>query len=368
MRVLHVVATAQRRGAEMFAADLVRALDSGIEQHVALLRSDRPELTYSAETTVLRSGWRVPAARVDLSLVRGLKRLIERWDPIAIQVHGGEPLKHALLATAGLSVRVVYRRIGAATQEMTRGARRAAHARLMRSADSVVAVANVLRDEAIATFGVDPERVVTIPNAVDPARLEARQDRASTRTELGIPAEARVVTSLGALTPEKDPVTHLEVVRRARQQAPDVVHLVVGDGPMRAAVERAAATTNGRGGRVVIVGSRSDVSELLAASDVLLVASRSEGLPGCVIEAGMVGVPTVAFNVGGVSDAVVDGVTGVLAPPRDVEALARGLARLVEEDELRRSMGEAARERCEAEFHIRDAADRYRRLYEAMVR
>jgi glycosyltransferase involved in cell wall biosynthesis len=359
VKVLHVVATAQRRGAEVFASDLVRALGNReLEHRVAVLRPGRSELEYPAETTVLTGGWRLPGLRVDARVAGGLRRLIRRWRPEVIQVHGGQPLKHVLLAAGGSDARVIYRRIGPAPSEIARGARRMAHAGLMRRADLIVAVADIIREEAIGTFGVAPDRVVMIPNAVDPARLEPSRDREAIRVELGVPTNARLVTSLGALTPEKDPLTHVEVVRRARRSIPDLFHLVVGDGPLRGTLE---ASANGQ--RLLVTGTRPDVGELLAATDVVLVASRSEGQPGCVIEAGMLGVPAAAFAVGGVPEVVVDGRTGVLVAPGEVEGLASGLAGILREPRRQQALGEAARQRARRHFDIHMVAPRYRSLY-----
>jgi glycosyltransferase involved in cell wall biosynthesis len=361
VRVLHVVATAQRRGAEVFASDLVRALGNReLEHHLAVLRPGRTELVYPAETTVLTDGWRLPGLRVDARVAGGLRRLIRRWKPEVIQVHGGQPLKHVLLAAGGSDARVIYRRIGPAPLEIARGARRMAHAGLMRRASVIVAVADIIREEAIGTFGVAPDRVVMIPNAVDPSRLEPSRDRDAIRAELGVPTNARLVTSLGALTPEKDPLTHVEVVRRARRSIPDLFHLVVGDGPLRGTLD---ATASANGQRLLVTGTRPDVGELLAATDVVLVASRSEGQPGCVIEAGMLGVPAAAFAVGGVPEVVVDGRTGVLVAPGEVERLASSLAGILGEPRRQQALGEAARQRARRHFDIHTVAPRYRSLY-----
>jgi glycosyltransferase involved in cell wall biosynthesis len=362
VRLLHVVATAQRRGAEVFAADLIGALgDDGLEQRVAVLRSDHAGLTYPAETTVLTGGWRLPGIRVDARVARGLRGVIRSWAPTVVQVHGGEPLKHVLLAAGGSDARVIYRRIGPAPSEIARGARRAAHAGLMRRAHLIVAVAGVIREEAIGTFGVHPDRVVTIRNAVDRSRLRPTKSGEAIRRELGVPVGAPLVTSLGALTPEKDPITHVEIVRRARRWVPDLFHLVVGDGPLRGRIEE---SSSGDVRRLIVTGPRGDVADLLAATDVLLVASRSEGLPGCVIEAGMLGVPTAAFAVGGIPEAVIDGETGVLVPPGQIEGLAAGLAGVVREPRRRRALGTAARERAQRHFDIDVVAPRYRALYQ----
>lgn len=364
MRLLHVVATGQRRGAEMFAADLVGALErDGIDQHVAVLRGSTLTVDFPSPVSVLRNGgWRVPGVRVDLGTLGALRDLVDDWRPDLVQVHGGDPLKHALLAARGSGAPVVYRRIGSAPPRITRGAGRIGHGQLMRRATRVVAVAEALRRETIDTFRVPPGQVLTIPNAVDAERLQRDRPSRDVRAMLGIPSDAEVLISVGALTWEKDPQAHLEVSNLVRHQFPGVIHLFVGDGPLRPELER-SIHDRGLEGRVRILGARDDVPELLSGADVMLLASRVEGLPGCLIEAGVVRLPSVAFSLAGVPEVVEDGRTGFLAPPGDVRALARAASRLLVDPDLRVSMGQAAEERCRSRFDIRVVAPRYRDLY-----
>ena len=366
MRVLHVVATRQRRGAEIFAADLVRALSGdGIDQRVAVLRDSSAAVEFPSPIAVLGNGRsRIPALGVNLRTLRAFHDLAASWRPDVIQVHGGEPLKHVVLAARRPSVPVVYRRIGSAPSQITRGPGRLGHARLMRRATRVVAVAEALRQEAIETFRIPPRKVITIPNAVDLDRLVPGRSRQDVRDALGIPPEAGLLISIGALTWEKDPLTHLDVSSLVRQQRPDAVHLFVGDGPIRPALE---SSIGNLGDAVRLLGARDDVPDLLAAADVLLLASRVEGLPGCVIEAGMAGRPTAAYAVAGVPEIVEHERSGLLSPPGDVRSLAQAVVRLLGDEGLRDSFGSAARARCRERFDIRVVAPRYRRLYEELA-
>jgi glycosyltransferase involved in cell wall biosynthesis len=359
-RVLHVVATAQRRGAEVFAADLVAALPE-VDQQVAVLRGPW-EIEFGARTTRLPPGPAVPGLRVHPAAIRALRSLVGLWRPDVIQAHGGEPFKHAVPAARGTPV--VYRRIGWADPRAARGARRAVYAVLMRRAARVIAVAEAVRAETVETFGVPGDRVATIPVGVDPSRVQPLAGRAATRRGLRIPPDAPVVLSLGSLTPEKDPLGHLEVVNRARKRVQGIAHLMVGGGPLRPDVERAAGPATGG---VLVLGSRADVGDLYAASDVVLLASRSEGMPAVVIEAGMAGLPVAAYGVAGVPEVVGDGVTGLVATPGDAEALSGHLARLLSDPALRRSLGRAARERCLAENEIGIVAGRYAELYRSLA-
>jgi glycosyltransferase involved in cell wall biosynthesis len=368
LRVLHVVATGQRRGAEICTADLVGALDRWrVDQRVAVLRdADGPAIRYGAPTTALGAdGWMLPGLRMGLGGLRMLRRTIDDWKPDIVQAHGGEALKYTILGEDRRRSRVVYRKIGSTPDSIARGPRRSFYGRLMRRAGRVVAVAEAVREETLRVFRLPGAQVVTIPNAVDSERLVANRDRAASRRALGIPAEAEVVLSLGALTWEKDPVGHVEVAAEVLAARPRAWHVIVGDGALRGEVE-AAVGRHGNGGRTRLLGARDDVSDLLGASDVLLFASCSEGMPATVIEAGIAGRPVAGYAVAGVAEVVESGVTGLLAQPGDLRRLGAHVLALLADAERRQAMGAAARERCRARFDIKAVAPRYLELYQAL--
>jgi glycosyltransferase involved in cell wall biosynthesis len=128
------------------------------------------------------------------------------------------------------------------------------------------------------------------------------------------------------------------------------------------AIERQDPQTDTR-----LLGSRDDIADLLAASDVLLFASRPdgmEGVPAVVIEAGMLELPVVGYDVAGVHEVVVDGATGILMPSGDADGVVDGIAAVFADDALRHRLGFAAKGRCLKLFEIGAAADRYIDLYE----
>jgi glycosyltransferase involved in cell wall biosynthesis len=361
VRVLHLVATGQRRGAEVFASDLVAALGRlGVDQSVAVLRAAPPAVSFDAPVDLLGADGRsLPGLRMHLGAVRALRALVRDRRPDLLQAHGGEPLKYGLAAGG---VPVVYRRIGSTAGWLTGGPRRLVYARLVGRAARVVAVSETTGRETAEAFGLPPAKVVTIPNGVDPARLAPRAGRAATRAALGVAADATAILSLGALSWEKDPLGHLETSAPLLRHHPGAVHLFAGDGPLRGELT-AAAGRLGLGGRVLLLGSRDDVGDLLAASDLMLFASRTEGMPASVIEAGMAGVPVAATALAGIPEVVVDGQTGLLAAPGDRYGLRAALDRLLGDGELRSGMGRAARARCRDRFGIDTVAGAYHALY-----
>jgi glycosyltransferase involved in cell wall biosynthesis len=363
VRILHLIATGQRRGAEVFASDLIAALAApGLDQRAAVLRGGPPwAVRFGVPVAALGAGPRALHA----GALWSLRRLLRDWRPDLVQAHGGEPLKYAALATVAERAPIVYRRIGSVSW-LSSGPRRALYGRLVRRADRVVAVAEAVRDESVAAFGLDPDQVVTIPNGVDPRRVAPRRGRAATRAALGIRPDAAVVLSLGALTWEKDPLGHLQVTAPLLRRHPGSVHLFAGAGPLRAELE-AAATREGLAGRALVLGSRDDVGDILAASDLMVFASRTEGMPASLIEAGMAGLPVAATTLPGVPEVVVHGTTGLLVPPGDREELRGAVERLLADGPLRAAMGAAARDRCLARHGIAGIAAAYREVYEGVA-
>jgi glycosyltransferase involved in cell wall biosynthesis len=368
VRILHLIATGQRRGAEVFAADLIAALDApGLQQRVAVLHGAPPwAVDFGVPGTALRADRRALASPpLHARTVGSLRRLLREWPPDLIQAHGGQPLKYAMLAAAVRRPPIVYRRIGSVSWASS-GPKRALYARLVRRAARVVAVADSVREETIQAFGLPSRRVVTIPNGVDPGRLEPVRGRDAARNALRVPAGGTVVLSLGALSWEKDPLAHLAVTAPLLRRRPRAVHLFAGDGPLRADLE-AAARRAGLEERVLLAGSRDDVGDVLAASDLLLFASRTEGMPASVIEAGMAGLPVAGMALTGVPEVVEDGTTGLLVRPGDHDGLRAAVERLLEDPRLRACMGDAARVRCRERHDIARVAAGYRAVYEELV-
>lgn len=168
------------------------------------------------------------------------------------------------------------------------------------------------------------------------------------------------VVSVGRFKAPKDFPTLARALRLLEERSFRAT--LVGDGPDRAAVEaelRGAAT---------LAGERHDVPALLADADVFVLSSTSEGMPLTVLEAMAAGLPVVASAVGGLPELVEDGVTGLLVPPRDPEALADVLRRLLADADLRRRLGAAGRARAEERFDLPRFRAEHVELYERLLR
>jgi glycosyltransferase involved in cell wall biosynthesis len=313
--IVVVLATNQRRGAEIQGARLAQSLaERGHDARaVALEAGQGSELLDVA--VLARRGRSVAALRALRRTVRGA----------VVVAHGSTTLPAVALATMGTRVRWVYRSIGD-PQAWVRGPlHRARTASLLALADGVVTLWEGSAETMTSLYRVPPGKLSVIPNNRDPDEFPpvSADQRHETRAGLGL--EGPAVLFLGALSEEKRP---LDAVRAVARLA-DVTLLVAGRGPLEDEVAALGASL--APGRVRMLGETADPSRLLAAADVLLVPSRTEGMPGVVIEAEMRGIPVVATAVGAVASMVRDGADGLLVAPGDPIALAGALSVVLEQ-------------------------------------
>jgi glycosyltransferase involved in cell wall biosynthesis len=230
--------------------------------------------------------------------------------------------------------------------------------RLARRTDLLVAVSDEIRDELLERGVGRPEQWRVIPLGFDLRPFLAAKPARVVRGPLGLADDAPLVGMVGRLTSIKDHQTALLAIR----DVPDCHLVVVGDGELRGSLERLSADL-GLGDRVHFVGWRTDVAAVYADLDVALLTSLNEGTPVSLIEAAAAGVPSVATHVGGVPFVVDDGRTGLLVPPRDPEAVAAGLRRLLSDRGDRKQLGEAARSRVGERFSLGASLDAHRSIY-----
>jgi glycosyltransferase involved in cell wall biosynthesis len=191
----------------------------------------------------------------------------------------------------------------------------------------VVAVSRPLADEVVA-LGVDRDRVRVVMNGVD-GDLFKPGARAAARKELGLPAGPLAVY-VGNLKPEKGVLDLGRAWANVLAKVPDATLLFVGDGPLKGELE---SMTNQHGERVRLIGRQplERVPLYMAAADILVLPSHSEGTPNVVLEALASGRRVVATSVGGIPDLITDGKLGALVPSKDPDALAAALATALRE-------------------------------------
>lgn len=236
-----------------------------------------------------------------------------------------------------------------------------------RIVDGLVAVSEDVGASVREQLRPPADKLVVIPNGVDVHRFQSHGDRRTTRESLNLPDAARVLIVLAKLHAQKGHRHLLDSLDSLLPRVPDLHVLIVGDGPDRRALEERVATM-GATSRIHLLGSRSDVPQLLAASDIFVLPSLWEGLPMALLEAMATGLAVVATDVSGSREVVIDGESGLLVPPGDARALEAAILRLLGDRTMAKGMGEAARERVTKSFSGRTLAERHVAMYRSYSR
>ncbi len=204
-------------------------------------------------------------------------------------------------------------------------------------------------------LGVDADRICFVPNGVDTGAFQPLRKRSGAlRAEFGVPADAPLVGFVGRLSWEKGPDLFVQLAAIAHRAAPQAHFVMVGDGPMRAELERRIDEAELQQ-QVHLTGLRDDMPRLYGELDLLCSTSRSEAMPLALMEGMACGVPIVATRVGGVPDLVVHGSTGFLAGHCDCRAAADAVVELLGSAPTRRRMSQASRELALRRFDLDDS-------------
>lgn len=237
----------------------------------------------------------------------------------------------------------------------------------IRLTDAVVANSAAAAAYAVAHERLDPAKVRIIRNGVELIAPMSADDRATIRLELGAAPDELVVGCVANYLPVKRHDLLIDAFAGIADAVPGARLVLVGEGPMRLAME-ARIRTHGLEQRVHLHGSVADPTAMLGAFDVVVQASRSEGLPNALLEAAAAGRPIVATAAGGSGEIVLDGETGLLVPIDDGDALASALLRLLGDTGLRASLGPAARERVATTFGMDRFVAEFAALYLELAR
>ncbi|MBW2594462.1 MAG: glycosyltransferase family 4 protein [Deltaproteobacteria bacterium] len=236
-----------------------------------------------------------------------------------------------------------------------------------RYADRFIVVSEVLKETLLNSYRIPPDKVIKIYNGIElneyrPNGKEVRSQKSEVRREFGLSKDAPVIGAIGRMVWQKGFEYLIECIPEIVRTYPDAKILIVGDGPLR---ERLGALSEELGVRdnVIFAGFRSDIKEILSAVDLLVVPSLLEGFPMVTLEAMAMAKPIVATNIDGITEQITDGIDGILVSPRDPSTLAKAVIRVLNDNELVRTMGLSARERVEQDFSVEKMVAETEKVY-----
>ena len=364
IRLLHIIPTLVRGGAEKQLALLASGLARDeFDAHVVVLTHTGPlEATLreaGVPMTVIGKRW-----KFDPFCYARLRRRIRELKPEIVHTWLFAANAYGRQAAASLGIKHIV--AGERCVDPWKSSwQLMIDRRLARCTERIVTNSTGVKEFYVGK-GLPPEKFVVIPNGVQPANIEHPVSREALLAELGLPPRARLIGAVGRLWPQKrvkDLIWAADLLKSTRD---DTHLLVVGDGPQRSRLERYRDQSE-IADRVHFLGERPDVPRLVAHFDVLWLASEYEGQSNAVLEAMSAAVPVIATDIPGNRDLVIDGTTGYLVPLGDRFEFTRRTHWLLDDEALRRRLGDAGRERVFREFSARQMVARHAELYRELA-
>ncbi|MHC2068408.1 glycosyltransferase [Bremerella sp. T1] len=215
--------------------------------------------------------------------------------------------------------------------------------RLTSITDRFIGVAAPHGKHLVDVEGFPTEKVTVIPNGIDTDRfVRSEEIRRRVRADWGVAEDTVVCGIVAALRPEKDHALFLKSAARVIKHCPNTHYVIIGDGPERPGIE-ALRDELGIADHITMMGSRSDIPELLSGMDCFALTSKNEASPVSILEAMSMNLPVVAPRVGSIPDAIDDGENGVLVEASNLDQTADAMLRIMQDASLREAMGQSAR-------------------------
>jgi glycosyltransferase involved in cell wall biosynthesis len=364
-RILQVVLSLTPGGTERLVIDICKRLAPSFDVSVCCLDEEgawaADARAHGVEVIALhrRDGFRP-------EIGRRIARLAAERRIDLLHCHQYSPFVYGRIATAWhRTLKLVYTEHGRLSDAPPTWKRRMVNPLLARFDGPIVAVSDELRRHMIdARFPA--ARVAVIRNGIEVGSPPSPVDRQAARQALGIDGETSIAVSVARLDPVKDFATLLDAFATVRRQLPRSRLLIVGDGPERGWMAERARQPDLEGA-VDLLGYRADVRSVIAAADVYVNSSISEGISITILEAMAAGLPVVATAVGGTPEVLTADAGGVLVPSRDPGRLASALLDLLADPDRRTAMAAAARRRLESSFTIDRMVDEYVNTYRRML-
>jgi glycosyltransferase involved in cell wall biosynthesis len=358
MRILHVETGRHFYGGAQQVVYLIEGLG---RQDVDNLLVCPPESDISRRARDAVSVIPVPCAGdLDAAFAWRLKRVLSREKPDLVHCHsrrGADSWGGVAAALAGIPA-VLSRRVDHTEPALLAALRYRPYCKVIAISASVAG--------ALRKSGLADERLTIIRSAVDAAPFSDPPSRDLLKEQFGVAGGDFAIAAIGQLIPRKGHRYLLDAMAAVARHAPRARLVVFGQGRLQADLEAHAGRLN-LGRTVQFAGFRHDLDRYLAAFDLVVHPALREGLGVAMLKAAAAGVPVIAFDVAGAREAVSDRRTGLLVKPGDADALAEAILMLLGDDALRRSCGEAARQRARSEFSLQTMVTAHMQLYESIL-
>lgn len=369
IRVLHLISSNGLFGAEKVLLSLTDCGNKfGLKSFVGAvknLHNPHLEIIEEAKKTGLNSVVFESRGRFDLATIFRIVRFLKENDINIIHTHN---YKSDLL---GMLAAVISGKKWIATNHVWHGFDRKLRfyegldAFVLRFARKIIAVSDEIQRDLIKK-GVPQQKIRVIYNGINIQQLCPTTSSNGLRRSLGINDTDVVVTNIGRLSPEKGHEVLLKAAEEITAKNAQVKFLIVGDGQLTQKL-KSYAQDSGLGGKVVFTGIRSDIADILRASDIYVNSSFIEGLPITILEAMAAQLPIVATKVGAVPKVIKNGVNGILVEAGDIRGLSKAILSLVSHADKRKALAMQAYSDVNSDFSVERMCQQYIQIYQELL-
>ena len=240
-----------------------------------------------------------------------------------------------------------------------------------RYVDRFIVVSEILRETLLSSYKIQPDKVIKIYNGIelDEYKQNGKEDRnqkSEARREFGITKNVPLIGAIGRMVWQKGFEYLIEAIPATIKTSPNAKILIVGDGPLRKSLEDLSEKLRVKD-NVIFTGFRSDIREILAAIDILVIPSLLEGFPMVTLEAMAMAKAIIATRIDGVIEQITDGENGILVPPQDHDALTESILKFIQDKELSKRLGRLARKKVEQEFSVEKMVAETEKVYLSLL-
>jgi glycosyltransferase involved in cell wall biosynthesis len=375
MRVAHVVKAVQIAGAERHLLTLLSGLRGravrDIDARLIVLVEPGNHMQAYVDAAEARG---IPVERLviqrdlDPSLYSRLSQTLDHSKPDVVHTHLLHADLYGIPAAKRLGVPVIISSRHNDNAFRRRAPIKQVNQLLWRMADAGIAISDSIARFTVDVEGAPKSKIHRIYYGLeDTGPLDRNTARTAILREFNLPDDSDLIGIVCRLTEQKGITYALGAFARIKDDFPGAHLLIAGDGPLRSTLEREAAALKGCENRVHFLGWRDAVPALMAGLDIFLAPSLWEGFGLVFLEAMAQALPILASNVSAIPEIVVDGETGLLVPPRDVEGLAEALRKFLTDKPLRQYMGLQGQDRLETHFSAARMVNETAALYYTLL-
>jgi glycosyltransferase involved in cell wall biosynthesis len=373
MKLLFLDTKPIRRGAQVFVDDLSQYFhEDGIAIKKVYLYAyhESVKLNLLDQDTELNGNEnhifeKIPTIHPGLLL--RLISTINTWNPDFVLLNGSRTLKYGAAAKPFLDkkTKLIYRIIDS-PKFWNRSVLKQFYYRklILSKIDAAVGVSQASLNDMVALHGYSKPTTV-IHRAIQENKFRNVPSKENCRIKFNITSTDKILLFLGNLTPQKRPDRFVEIIKLVKQNFPDIKAWIVGDGVLRKDTEELVKKYDLQN-NITFWGYQQNVTELIAASDLLVLSSDTEGLPGVVLECGYLGVPAVSANVGGINECLENGKTGYVVQTQNPVDYSNYIVELLNDEEKRNTMGLLSMKKVKTGFTMDMVAEKYLQFFHSL--